>query len=97
MVMERSGQQMHNHHSQWTRFHIISCDGLPLMTGYVILWLTERPTGSLLPTELKTSKAFNVVECPEFRSLLLYIEEGKIVDKDISHRTKVTNMIHEEY
>ena len=63
------------------------------MTGYVILWLAERPTGSLLPTELKTSKAFNVVECPEFRSLLLYIGEGKIVDKDIPHRTKVTNMI----
>lgn len=93
--MKWSGQWTYNHYSWWTCFHIISCNGLLLTTEYVTLWLAERP--SLLSTKLKISKTFNVVECPKFYSLFLYIGEEKIVNKDIFHHTKVTNMIYKEY
>jgi hypothetical protein len=63
------------------------------MIGYVIFLSADERHSKLN----QTYKAFNVVECPEFRKFLLYIGDGKIVDKDIPHRTKVTNMIHEEY
>lgn len=42
-------------------------------------------------------QSFNVVECPEFRELLLYLGEGKIQDKNLPHRTKLTEMILNEF
>jgi hypothetical protein len=39
----------------------------------------------------------NVLECQEFRELLLYLGEDKIDDSDLPHRTKMTLMILEEF
>jgi len=43
------------------------------------------------------NKSINVLECPEFRELLLYIGENKLDEDDLPHRTKATIMILEEY
>lgn len=37
------------------------------------------------------------MECPEFRELLLYLGDGKIDDTELPHRTKITQMILDEY
>jgi hypothetical protein len=42
-------------------------------------------------------QSFNVLECPEFRDLLLYLGDGKISNADVPHRTKLTQMVLEEY
>lgn len=36
----------------------------------------------------------NAVECPEFRDLILYLND-EITDSDIPHRTKITEFIFE--
>ncbi|KAG6822674.1 hypothetical protein H0H92_012967, partial [Tricholoma furcatifolium] len=40
--------------------------------------------------------SMNVVECPEFRELLLYLGDDTIDDDDIPGRTKITKMIEDE-
>lgn len=35
----------------------------------------------------------NVMQCPEFRDLLLYISQGYLEDEEIPHQTKVTELI----
>ncbi|KAG2053953.1 hypothetical protein BDR06DRAFT_1051775, partial [Suillus hirtellus] len=42
-------------------------------------------------------QSFNVVECPEFWELLLYLGEGKIQDKNLPHCMKLTEMILNEF
>jgi hypothetical protein len=42
-------------------------------------------------------QSFNVLECPEFRALLLYLGDGKMDDTDLPHRTKMTQMVLDEY
>jgi len=42
-------------------------------------------------------QSFNVLECPEFRELLLYLGDGKIDDSNVPHRTKVTQMVLDTY
>lgn len=39
----------------------------------------------------------NVLECKEFRDILLYLREDKIDDSDLPHCTKMTQMILEEF
>lgn len=43
------------------------------------------------------NKSINVLECPEFRELLLYIGEDNLDEHDLPHRTKATMMILEEH
>ncbi|KAJ2928061.1 hypothetical protein H1R20_g9035, partial [Candolleomyces eurysporus] len=38
-------------------------------------------------------QSINVVESPEFRELLLFLGDGKLEDRDIPHRDKMTSMI----
>jgi hypothetical protein len=42
-------------------------------------------------------QSMNVLECQEFRELLLYLGEDKIDDSDLPHCTKMTLIIFEEF
>lgn len=42
-------------------------------------------------------QSIHVLECPEFRELMLYLGTEKIEDKDLPHRHKMTDMIFEAY
>ncbi|KAG6864121.1 hypothetical protein C0991_012332 [Blastosporella zonata] len=42
-------------------------------------------------------QSINVVECPEFQELLVYLGDGNIDDDDIPCRTKITKMIQDAY
>jgi len=42
-------------------------------------------------------KSINVLESPEFQELMLFLGDGKLEDKDLPHRTKMTKIILEEF
>lgn len=39
----------------------------------------------------------NVMDCPEFRDLLLYISQGYLEDEEIPRQTKVTELIGKQF
>jgi hypothetical protein len=41
-------------------------------------------------------QSVNIVECPELRDLLLYLNED-LEDSDIPHRTKLTELIFKSF
>jgi len=51
----------------------------------------------LWSTDMNIFQSINVVECPEFWELLLYLGDGKLTDKDIPHCTKITTLILDTY
>ncbi|PPR08205.1 hypothetical protein CVT24_001392 [Panaeolus cyanescens] len=50
----------------------------------------------LLDWIIADDQSLNVIECPEFRRWALYGREG-VTDKDLPHRTAITNLIHKMY
>lgn len=43
------------------------------------------------------SKSMNIMDCPEFRDLLLYISQECSEDEEIPHRTKLTELIGKRF
>ena len=46
---------------------------------------------------LFVGRSINVLESPEFRELMLFLGDGKLKDKDLPHRMKMTKTILEEF
>jgi hypothetical protein len=43
------------------------------------------------------AQAPNVMDCAELRDLLLYLGAGNVTDKDLPHRTKVTELVRQRF
>lgn len=46
---------------------------------------------------IPSEQAVNLMDCPEFRDLLLYVSQGLLDDCDIPHRTKITEVIGQRF